>query len=221
MSGAQAGAQQAPAAAVPAPPPVLHAMTGLRAVAAAWVLLGHFRFTMFDLVPITRIAEPVLAGGYLGVEIFFVLSGFIISHNYAEHFRQKGRSAYPAFLWARFARIYPVHLATFLAAGLLVAGAVALGRDVPSAQHFTAGSFVGNLVLLQAWPGVTPWNGPAWSVSCEIAAYAAFPLLALAVVRLHRRTALAAGAALLAAEVATLLALGAGPSYTDAWTPVL
>ena len=215
------GVGHAPGEIRTASPPTLRAMTGLRAVAASWVLLEHFRRPMFDLLPATRIAEPWIASGYLGVEVFFVLSGFIISYNCAERFRDGRRGAYTSFLWARFARIYPVHLATLVATGGLVAGAAALGLALHSQGTFTADTFVGNLVLLQALPGVTPWNGPSWSISCEAAAYILFPLLAIVVMRLRRRTALVAGGAVLAAEIVVLLALGTSSSYADAWTPVM
>ena len=81
-------------------------LTSFRFFAAAWVVL-------FGFVPLLRPeatfgAQPaILAKGYLGVELFFTLSGFILSHVYAEAWGA-GRFRYSAFLWARLARIYPL-----------------------------------------------------------------------------------------------------------------
>ena len=58
---------------------------------------------------------PALIGkGYLGVELFFTLSGFILCHVYLQGFGEGGFK-YADFLWARLARIYPVHVATLRA----------------------------------------------------------------------------------------------------------
>ena len=58
--------------------------------------------------------------GYLGVETFFVLSGFILSHVYLQAAGDK-RFRYGDFLWARMARVYPLHLATLV--GMIALGA--------------------------------------------------------------------------------------------------
>lgn len=62
--------------------------------------------------------------GYLGVETFFILSGFILSHVYLEAAGQK-RFRYGGFLWARIARVYPLHLVTLF-------GMIGLGWRRPS-----------------------------------------------------------------------------------------
>src|SRR4051794_9498627 len=93
-------------------------MTGLRALAASMVLLLHL-----DEIHGNVLARHFLLveQGYLGVDIFFVLSGYILSHVYSEMFLPISIRAYGLFLWRRFARIYPVHLVTLTALFVMVA----------------------------------------------------------------------------------------------------
>ena len=171
-------------------PTNLPQLTSFRFFAAAWVVL-------FGYVPLLRPeasfgAQPAfLARGYLGVELFFTLSGFILSHVYAEAWGT-GRFRYGAFLWARLARIYPLHLATLAAMGAMAAAAAAVGM---TSQHDVASlaALPANLTLTQAWglARTASWNHPSWSISAEWAAYLAFPAFAAATWPLRRRPALA------------------------------
>jgi peptidoglycan/LPS O-acetylase OafA/YrhL len=179
----------------------IRALTGIRALAAGWVVLQHYMQPLFDLAPGLQFLAPVVRGGYLGVEVFFVLSGFIISYNYADRFRRFSRGSYRTFLWARFARIYPVHLMTLAVMGALVLAAAAVRMPLTSEARNTVGNFTANVFMVQAWPGFRAINWPAWSVACEAAAYLAFPLLAAWVVRLRPALALISAAVVLAAGV--------------------
>jgi peptidoglycan/LPS O-acetylase OafA/YrhL len=179
----------------------IRALTGIRALAAGWVVLEHYKGPLFDLAPGLQLLAPVVRGGYLGVEVFFVLSGFIISYNYADRFRRFAGGSYRTFLWARVARVYPVHLVTLTLMGALVLAAAAVEMPLTSEARNTAGNFAANVFMVQACPGFRAFNWPAWSVACEAAAYVAFPLLAVWVARLSRRIALASAAMVLAAGV--------------------
>ena len=145
---------------------------------------------------LSRAAAPSLvAKGYLGVEPFFVLSGFILSHVYLTSFGE-GRFHYGRFLWARLARIYPMHLATLAGVGLLVVGASIAGFAL---EHPIAvlGALPANLTLTHAW-GLAPmsaWNHPSWSLSAEWFAYLTFPAFAYLAWRLRERPFLAAAGA--------------------------
>jgi peptidoglycan/LPS O-acetylase OafA/YrhL len=133
----------------------------------------------------------ILTKGYLGVELFFVLSGFILSHVYLDGFGER-RASYRGFLWARLARVYPLHLAILLGLVLFVLLSGALGWRL-SGRLAVWPSIPGQLLLLQAW-GATPqggWNHPAWSISAEWFAYLTFPAFAWAFWRLRRRPILA------------------------------
>jgi peptidoglycan/LPS O-acetylase OafA/YrhL len=97
-------------------------LTALRFFAAMWVVLYHYWPNLQGAA-----AMPALVGkGYLGVELFFTLSGFILCHVYLESFGE-GRFRYGAFLWNRLARVYPLHLATLLGVMALGLAATAAG----------------------------------------------------------------------------------------------
>ena len=193
-------------------------LTAFRFFAAAWVVL----FGFFPLLRPEAVSGPepqLLAKGYLGVELFFTLSGFILSHVYAEAWGV-GRFRYGAFLWARIARVYPLHLATLLTMGLAAAAATALGHP-PDHDVAALASLPANLTLTNAW-GLAPtgsWNHPSWSISAEWAAYLAFPAFAAPAWALRRRPmlALALGLGGLFAAYA-LFPLAAGFPLTRATT---
>jgi peptidoglycan/LPS O-acetylase OafA/YrhL len=99
-------------------------LTSLRFFAALWVVLFHY------WVKLDGPAEPaIITRGYLGVELFFTLSGFILCHVYLARFGEGGFK-YGGFLWNRLARVYPLHLACIVGVGALALGAVAAGFNV-------------------------------------------------------------------------------------------
>ena len=167
-------------------------LTSLRFFAALWVVVFHYW-------PHLAVAGgmPALVGkGYLGVELFFVLSGFILCHVYLPQV-EEGGFRYGEFLWARLARIYPMHLVTLIAMGLMAGGALAIGLSVdPNVLSFA--SLPANLTLTQAW-GLAPvagWNHPSWSISAEWFAYVTFPAFAALTLSLRRWPGVAVAAAL-------------------------
>ena len=155
-------------------PANLKQLTSLRFFAALWVVAYHYW-------PSLTGGYPVLVDkGYLGVELFFVLSGFILAHVYLDD-AGAGRLNYGRFLWARLARIYPVHLVTLAAIGLM--GALALALGYPMRHQVIVWSVLPQtLLLIHAWgtASVSAWNHPSWSISAEWFAYVFFPLFAAA-----------------------------------------
>ena len=170
----------------------LRALTGLRGVAALLVAFYH----------LDRTTPPILGGVvshfYLGVDLFFVLSGFVMALTYRDRFtgHPLGR-ALLAFLAARIARIYPLYVATTLA----MAGLLALGAAAP--LEGSAG-LLPNMLMIQTWGNGWSINPPSWSISTEWAAYLAFPAL-LAVTHRARIVAYVAGGA----AALTLMAIAA------------
>jgi peptidoglycan/LPS O-acetylase OafA/YrhL len=94
----------------------IRSLTGLRGVAAAYVVLYHMH--LFELC--SGAAATVLTHGYLAVDLFFVLSGFVMALTYAELF-EGGFSAgrYRDFLVRRIARVYPLYVVVTLVCYLL------------------------------------------------------------------------------------------------------
>ncbi|MCW3849011.1 acyltransferase [Sphingomonas sp. LB-2] len=154
----------------------LKALTGARGIAAWLVVLFHLRFMMPGLGG----AWGPLSYGYLAVDFFFVLSGFVIWLTYAERLREQGLAGIPDFLKRRVARVWPLHL-FMLGCAIPFALLLAISGRPDWAQYPPA-ELPLHFLLLQNW-GLTDrltWNVPAWSISCELAAYLLFPFLVMA-----------------------------------------
>ena len=92
----------------PAPfPKDLKTLTSLRFWAALWVVLFHY----LPYAGPEAMGFPLLIKGYLGIDFFFVLSGFVLAHVYGESIRT-GTYSHPDFILKRIARIYPMHIVT-------------------------------------------------------------------------------------------------------------
>jgi peptidoglycan/LPS O-acetylase OafA/YrhL len=158
----------------PAQPRHLDALTGVRGLAAWGVVLYHLRLSLSDVLPDPALA--VLAKGYLAVDMFFVLSGFVIWHNYAARIRSGGWGETRVFLWRRFARVWPLHGAVLLGFAVFALLLEANGRDTAG---YPWAELPLHLVLVQNWGFLSAlaWNHPAWSISTELAAYLLFPAL--------------------------------------------
>ncbi|WP_097062141.1 acyltransferase family protein [Sphingomonas guangdongensis] len=156
----------------------LRSLTGARGVAAWLVVLFHIRLALPEL---PHRAKAVIAHGYLAVDFFFLLSGFVIWLAWDGRLREGGWAAVPAFLQKRIARIWPLHAVILAGAAALVAGLAMTGRHDPRA--FPVEEFPLHLLLLQnwGWTAALSWNHPAWSISVEWAAYLLFPLLVHAI----------------------------------------
>ena len=159
-----------------ASPRHLDALTGIRGIAAWAVVFYHIRLSLTGLLPVPVIEW--LAKGYLAVDLFFILSGFVIWYNYAPRIRQGGAAETRLFLWRRFARVWPLH--AFILAGFIGFAALLLvtGRDMAG---YPLTELPLHILLVQNWglTGELTWNHPAWSISTELAAYLLFPAAVL------------------------------------------
>jgi peptidoglycan/LPS O-acetylase OafA/YrhL len=166
----------------------LDSLTGLRIFAAVWVMLLHFRdVTQTETWAFPLIDRFILRGPY-GVDLFFVLSGFILSHVYVEQFNTRVNwSDFRSFISFRFARLYPVHIVTFLIMVILFFGELLLaGKSSAELERYSVPVFISTLTMTHAWWGVTITpNLPAWSISAEWFAYLLFPVLCLIITRLR------------------------------------
>ena len=207
----------------------IRALSGLRIVAAVWVVLFHFRPLLEQTVPGFRSAlAPVLDCGAQGVDLFFMLSGFVLTWNYLDRMGESWSwRATLRFLWLRLARVWPVYLVTMHLAALWIIFTLHVGH-VPSeaAPTLTAMNYLKQALMIQLWfvpyfDG-SSWDGPAWSISAEWLAYLLFGALIMLVFRIARSTRARGLIAL--AFVATLppilLLLGTGLFYTPwSWLP--
>ncbi|TAL28039.1 MAG: acyltransferase [Alphaproteobacteria bacterium] len=158
--------------------PTLSPLTSIRGVAALWVYLYHRSNMTSGSAFFTAFAKD----GYFGLDIFFILSGFIISYVHFDEFatpkdvqKNAGR-----FLWLRLSRIYPLHILTLLA--------------FVNLQERTGGvtDFLQHVLLMQSWGWSNNglWNVPAWSISVEWLIYLFFPLFACGIFAIAKNVAL-------------------------------
>lgn len=158
--------------------PELRALTSVRGLAAWFVVLFHIRGSIAGLPPAV---EAVLAKGYLAVDFFFLLSGFVIWLSWSDKLRSGGLGAVPGFLHRRIARIWPLHLFVLGCTVALVLLLLATGRH--DAVEYPLDLLPLHVLLMQNW-GFTErlaWNDPSWSISAEMGAYLLFPLLTMAI----------------------------------------
>jgi peptidoglycan/LPS O-acetylase OafA/YrhL len=146
------------------------ALTSIRGFAALWVVAMHFQLGMAD---VGYNLWPGLAHyGYAGVDIFFILSGFILTAVYRGiEWRGVG-----AFLTRRVFRVYPLHLAVL--AGMLVVWIDAYARfGVHNAAQQLRWLPVCALLLQPFVYHRLMWNAVSWSISMELVCYLLFPIV--------------------------------------------
>ena len=168
--------------------PELVALTSLRGIAALFVLSHHFMYVLLEKLP-RAIPSHLFHKSYLWVDLFFMLSGFVLAYVYQLRFESSiSKQDYRKFMWSRFARIYPLHffilllflLFEFFQWYLISSGAPNAERlDMPFIGSDSVFTFVTNLFLVQTFHWEAYWNQPAWSISAEWLIYFTVPCLIL------------------------------------------
>jgi peptidoglycan/LPS O-acetylase OafA/YrhL len=145
--------------------PPLPALTGIRTLLAIFIILFHFT------PPHLGLLYPFIDNGYVFVGVFFLISGYVLTYNYADRANTLSKRE---FWLARFSRLYPVYVL------VLILSVSMLREEWQARSHaeFWQGIILTPLVL-QGWsPSVaTFWNTVAWTLTSEIVLYAAFPWL--------------------------------------------
>ncbi|HEX6140125.1 MAG TPA: acyltransferase family protein [Candidatus Limnocylindria bacterium] len=175
-------------------------LDGLRAIAVGGVLLYH-------------LDRAWLPGGYLGVDLFFVLSGYLITTLLLSEHRRTGGIDLPAFWSRRVRRLLPALLVVLL----VIAAGVYLGGDALAATA-VRGDLLSTLFYFANWHFIATDQSyfaqyltaspvrHAWSLAIEEQFYLVWPLVVAVVVgRLGGRRALAAAAVVLTAASAAAL----------------
>lgn len=185
---------------------------GLRAIAVLLVLAFH-------------VWPKALSGGYIGVDVFFVISGFLITGLLFREFENKGRISLLGFYARRIRRLLPAATLTLVAIGVgcYVWLPQALWPDVAK-EILASGFYVENLLLVQKsvdYLALEEAPSPAqhyWSLSVEEQFYIIWPLLMIATGAVARRAGWSVRGALLGslgAVTAASLAWGIYLSYVD------
>jgi len=152
-------------------------LTGVRFLAAGLVVLYHYMNSSEYVAPM--FIKNIVKHGYIGVNFFYILSGYILSYNYSSISFQQSSSRLN-FWRARFARVYPLYLLTFFSMSAIFISR-AIGRN-ELADFF---NLKNNLYMLFYLIGQQNWfvyftgllHVPSWSISCEIFFYFMFPFL--------------------------------------------
>lgn len=194
----------------------IDAITGLRGVAALMVAIYHINP---ELIARDGAGLGMFVGkGYLWVDLFFVLSGFVLALNYGHLFAGGWSVAeWRGFLIRRVARVYPLYCVVVAAgfAGWLAATHASEAAHLlpkPPLDHPMLDATV-NMLMIQSW-GIGPSiDGTAWSLSTEWAAYLLFPLLVALTLFSRPRVALGAGVIAVAAAVGTVALTGGDGAY--------
>lgn len=163
----------------------LRPLDGLRALSILWVMAFHAAWYSFARIPDSAYAHLLLAWwmlpfwrGDFGVDVFFVLSGFLIGGMLADERRQTGRVRMGLFYVRRLMRLWPA-----LAVGVFL-DAVLVGDHVEMtwANLFYVSNFLSIAHAAMAW---------TWSLSIEEQFYIACPWLVVALGRVRSSTAAA------------------------------
>jgi peptidoglycan/LPS O-acetylase OafA/YrhL len=160
---------------------------GFAALAVVFWHWQHFAFTGTSMedsfrrssLPFYGVLRPFYERGFMGVDYFFMLSGFIFFWLYRDAIARR-RVGLGRFWSQRFSRLYPLHLATLLLVALLQHAYAAHTGDTFVYPNNNGFHFVLNLFMASKWglEESQTFNGPSWSVSVEILCYMIFFLLA-------------------------------------------
>jgi peptidoglycan/LPS O-acetylase OafA/YrhL len=137
----------------------IKSLTGLRGVVALWVAFFHFSFFRNEFI------QDIVGKGYVAVDIFFVLSAFLLTVSYAGKFKELDYKVIEIFYKKRINRIYPVYILSVIFIGLFL-------------EKSTISGFFINATLLQCFfnPDYL-LNVVYWSLSTEWVCYLVFPFM--------------------------------------------
>ncbi|CAD0220534.1 acyltransferase [Chryseobacterium sp. D764] len=137
----------------------IKSLTGLRGVVALWVAFFHFSFFRNEFI------QDIVGKGYVAVDIFFVLSAFLLTVSYSGKFKELNYKTIEIFYKKRINRIYPVYIVSvvFIALFLMKTSIAGLLINATLLQCFFNPDYLLNVVY--------------WSLSTEWVCYLIFPFI--------------------------------------------
>jgi peptidoglycan/LPS O-acetylase OafA/YrhL len=197
------------------------ALDGLRGVAVTLVVLVHTGDALWP-----QAADWLAQGGPLGVHLFFVLSGFLITTVLLTEADRTNRIRLGSFAWRRIRRLVPVLVALLGAlAFVAVSGARLTAREVASTAGHTLtfttnGTVTGSPLPLVTWLGGQPTVAlealHTWSLAIEVQFYLLWAASLWLAVRLrwtHRRLAIVTALVVVAIAVARAVSFARGSTW--------
>ncbi|MES2741016.1 MAG: acyltransferase [Pseudomonadota bacterium] len=171
----------------------LHELDGLRGLLALFVVGFHLAGPLAALREAMGVWAPFMLEGWYAVDVFFLMSGFVMMHVYGDSFAGAlNWGAWRRFMQARVARLYPVHLAALAVLFVCVLQFMLKSPELAAdGGRYSVRALLASLFMLHSpWIDYRSWNYPAWSISAEWHAYLLFPLLVPLVRKLGGATAL-------------------------------
>lgn len=176
----------------------LNQLAGLRGICAWWVVIYHSLTLLEQSLP--QPLNAFLVHGYLAVDLFFLLSGFVIFLGYHVSLSKDFPQSIKKFYWHRFTRIYPLHFVMLGGYFVLFLAYHFFSTSGTPPQSYTWTTFFQSMFLVHMWVGSDlTWNVPSWSISSEWFVYLFFPFMAYGLrtiqggIRLHLLTLVAIG----------------------------
>jgi peptidoglycan/LPS O-acetylase OafA/YrhL len=153
-------------------------LTAIRGLAAWWVVFFHFKEEIPGIDGTSL--YQLMSHGYLAVDLFFELSGFVIALNYTSILKRPRLKNITNFLIMRLARIYPLYILILVAYTSIPISIKIFSSKSDISGHYGIAYFLLSALLIQNWGFVAniDWNVPAWSLSTEWGAYLVFPAIA-------------------------------------------
>ncbi|MDB5656781.1 MAG: Peptidoglycan/LPS O-acetylase OafA/YrhL, contains acyltransferase and SGNH-hydrolase domain [Tardiphaga sp.] len=186
----------------------IRALTGVRGVAAAIIVVYHFGDVQLSTGGTASYFR--IPFGYLIVDLFFMLSGFVMALTYRDAFEHLTLPKFATFMLKRVARLYPAYFVI----GLLYLAKISAGLSGERIEMYGAWDWVGNLLMMTGWGlYIFPVIGVAWAASAEMGSYLLLPILMAFTLRKSTVTcAIAVLAALLAIYAVSISGRGSsGP----------
>lgn len=190
-------------------------LTGIRAVAALWVLTFHFRPYLLGAFGFLHPVVPLFNVGYLGVDLFFALSGFILTYTHIDRMLDGwGPKKMVGFLWLRLSRIWPVLFVMLLVWACYNAALLLRNNDGRMQGALDPERFLAHVFLVHAWSTAHhDWNPVDWSLSAEWLAYLVFTVFVVLLGKL--RSIISSKALMMLAFISVLPTVLIGMGFQD------
>jgi len=179
----------------PRPRAEIRSLTGLRGIAAVWVMVGHY----FGEQPGPALFHTLAGHMYLAVDFFMILSGFVLALTYEGRFSPRiSLPEYGRFVQHRIARLFPLYL--LVTSFCLIMMSLGIGDNCSTR---TPVAVLLNYLMAQSW-----WwpddsiSGTGWSLSIEWGLNLLFPAFVVLFLHVRREWAVLIGAAAAVALVA-------------------
>lgn len=181
----------------------IRALTGLRGIAALYVVFFHAN----GLHAFPMAVRPFVSHGYMAVDLFFILSGFVMAMTYGGLFENGfDLKNFKKFLLLRLARIYPLYILMTVITAVMITTVLS---DTYRFDDNVLRALPFNITMSHVWGLAYSIVPPSWSISTEWAAYLLFPVSILLALWLPRRYALLG----VVAAFGILIAVAYGPQW--------